>query len=409
MKYSTIKSLGRRFCSPLIMLISLLAGTSLLGAEVRYRVVNLQAGAPMEVIGSGAGSINQHGVVAGAYHLPGEIAGRPFVYSDDGGFVPLEHDGGFFGYARAINDHDQVAVFGYVPGTEGPTAWRYTPGIGLESLGTLGEEGDIGDVPNGINNLGQIVGRTDTMRDGQPWQDAFIYTDEMGMVNLGSLGPNRYATAWAINDAGQITGHSGGEVFLYTDKRGMVAIGQGAGFAINQFGIVAGETLDSEAAIFENGMTRRLGTLGGRTTAEGINDYNVVVGGTVPVRSGFIWTEAEGMVRLDTLIEPGWRVYDIWDINNNGQIVGAANNAAIRLDPIPPRLGIQASTAGLVVSWSPAWPGVVLESTANLSAPDWQPLDTGGTNVVNMPLSDTQRFFRLNLENLRGLCCPPEP
>jgi hypothetical protein len=80
----------------------------------------------------------------------------------------------------------------------------------------------------------------------------------------------------------------------------------------------------------------------------------------------------------------------------------------VLLNPIPPRLSLQRASADLVVSWSPPWPGVVLEATESLSAPNWQPVETGGTNVVAMTLNAPQRFFRLNLEALRGLCCPPE-
>jgi probable HAF family extracellular repeat protein len=386
----------------------LLGGRLTWGAEVRYLVVNLQANPAMQVRASGARSINSRGDVAGWYFLPGDDHAKPFAYEDGTGFVALE---GLNGGAAGINSNGQVAVFGYVPGTESPTAWRYTPGIGFESLGTLGEPGDIGDVPNGINNFGQVVGRSDTVHGTRPWQDAFLYTDGVGMVNLGSLGPDQYGTATAINDLGQITGHSGGYAFLYAQETGMISIGQGSGYAINNRGVVAGKVgwgPPYEAVIFEDGVTRRLGNLGGETWANGINDHRVVVGTTWPVRSGFVWTEAEGMVRLDALIEPGWFIYDVWAINNSGQIAGEANGVAVRLDPISPKLDLQLGATNVVVSWSPAWPGLVLEATDSLSTPSWQPVDTRGTNVVRVPLDSPQRYFRLNLDGIRGLCCPPQ-
>lgn len=61
----------------------------------------------------------------------------------------------------------------------------------------------------------------------------------------------------------------------------------------------------------------------------------------------------------------------------------------------------------LVISWSPAWPRIVLEATEDLANPSWQPVPTGGTNVLVVPVEGRQRFFRLNLEGIRGLCCPP--
>jgi probable HAF family extracellular repeat protein len=381
-------------------------------AEVRYRVVNLAAEAAMQLRWSSARAINQYGDVAGGCLLPDGDQGKPFVYLSASGFDILN---GLDGGAVAINNNRQVAVFGWVPGTNGGTnAWRYTPGVGFKPLGTLAGDGEIGDVPTGINNLGQVVGRSDIPE--QPWQVAFLYTDAVGMVSLGSLDPTRAATAEAINDAGQITGSSGAWATLYTADTGMVAIGQGAGYAINNRGVVAGRTGSGadQAAIFENGATRPLGTLGGETWANGVNDHNVAVGAIWPAWSGFVWSEAEGMVDLRTLIEPQWTISDAWAINNSGQIAaeghfgGEGPLLALRLDPIPPKLNLRVSAAGLAVSWSPAWPGLVLETTLSLTEPDWQPVDTGGTNVVSVPRDSPQRFFRLNLDGARGLCCTLE-
>ena len=95
-------------------------------------------------------------------------------------------------------------------------------------------------------------------------------------------------------------------------------------------------------------------------------------------------------------------------INSHGQIVGLSNHGAYRLDPIPPRLAIQPTATNMILSWTPAWPGLILEATDSLSFPDWQPLDTGGTNVIQVPLDSPNRFFRLDTSALAGLCCAPE-
>lgn len=392
-------------CAVVALALALLSIVSerVIAAETRYKVVDLEAGASAEVRFSGAHAINNRGDVAGWFFVANDDDPKPFVYKQDKGFVALNS---LYGAALGINDHGQVLVFGYLPGTSGGTnAWRYTTELGYEPLGTLAGEGEVGEVPNGINNLGQVVGRSDIPE--RPRQVAFLYTDGFGMVSIGSLGTNRAATAWAINDAGQVTGHSGGDAFLYTAKTGMVSLGSGRGFAINQNGIVAGQ-VGSEASIYENGSSTTLSSMAGETWANGINDYKIVVGGTYPVRSGFVWSETEGMIRLDTLIEPGWFIYDVWAINNNGQIAGEANGKAVRFDPIPPKLRIQPASTNLVVSWSPAWPGLVLESTGDLSSTNWQAVATGGTNVMSVATSERQQFFRLNLEGIRGLCCAPE-
>jgi uncharacterized membrane protein len=232
------------------------------------------------------------------------------------------------------------------------------------------------------------------------------------MATIGSLSSNQAAVAVGINDHGQITGTSGGRfVFVYSEKTGMVPIAEGHGFAINNHGTVAGRVggpYDYEAAIFANGETRRLGRLDGETWANGINEHNVVVGATYPERSGFVWSEADGIQRLDSLVEPGWYIYEVWAINNHGQIAGEANGKAVRFDPIPPRLSLARSGTNAVVSWSPAWPGVVLEACSNLTTTNWQPVETSGTNVVSMPVTGPSRFFRLNLDGIRGLCFVPE-
>ncbi len=129
---------------------------------------------------------------------------------------------------------------------------------------------------------------------------------------------------------------------------------------------------------------------------------------------GLLWTESEGLVRLNSLIpdDSGWWLTTAAAINDHGQIVRQGvfegQGLAYRLDPIPPKLNLQHSPTNMLVSWSPAWPGLVLESTPSLSAPDWRPVDTGGTNVFAVSNTNTMRFFRLNLEGIRGLCCAPE-
>ncbi len=113
------------------------------------------------------------------------------------------------------------------------------------------------------------------------------------------------------------------------------------------------------------------------------------------------------MVDLRALVPTNWWISWPMGINNRGQIAAAGGGMAVRLDPIPPTLTVRRVGTNVVVSWTPAWPGLVLESTADLSAPAWQPLYTGGTNVVTILDNIPQRFFRLNLEGARGLCWGP--
>ena len=158
-----------------------------------------------------------------------------------------------------------------------------------------------------------------------------------------------------------------------------------------------------------------LGTLGGSSSdAFGMNNWNVVVGVSDVDEKRFTpytWTSTDGMVNLNSVISPdsGWTLGLARAINDSGQITGYGliqeKWEAYRLDPIPPKLSLQRSPTNILVSWSPAWSGLVLESTPSLSAPDWQSVDTGGTNVLMVSATNTMRFFRLNLDGIRGLCC----
>jgi probable HAF family extracellular repeat protein len=205
---------------------------------------------------------------------------------------------------------------------------------------------------------------------------------------------------------------------------GLKNLGPGRAYGLNNKGGVVGvswTSLTDRGFIYRNGETTIVGPESNDylvgTILSDLNNHDVAVGSGVAEdhRSrALIWTEAEGLIRLNSLIEPdsGWWLTGAGAINDHGQIVGSGSfegqALAYRLDPIPPRLSIQRDTTNLTVSWSPNWPGVVLEATEHLSTLNWQPVDTGGTNMVALTPDAPQRFFRLNLEALRGLCCPPQ-
>jgi probable HAF family extracellular repeat protein len=206
----------------------------------------------------------------------------------------------------------------------------------------------------------------------------------------------------------------------------MLDLGIGGAYAINNQGSVAGTAGRHvgalEAFIYRDGQVHLLGKLekGLNSDALGINNHDVVVGQSdldpwqTTRYTPFIWNAVEGIVDLNSLIPPdsGWSLSRTSDINDFGQITGYGYNEgkgeAFRLDPIPPRLSIECHSTHIIVFWHPNWPGLVLETTHNLVAPNWHPLDTGGTNVVTISTTTVMRFFRLNLDGIRGLCCSPQ-
>ena len=72
---------------------------------------------------------------------------------------------------------------------------------------------------------------------------------------------------------------------------------------------------------------------------QAINESDVVVGGYWSY-FGFVYRDGT-MFNLDSLIAPssGWHITEAFDVNNNGQIVGAAmingQQHAVLLNPIP--------------------------------------------------------------------------
>jgi uncharacterized membrane protein len=400
-------------------------------AEVRYRIVQLVTNEQVGAISSSpwAGGINRFGDVAGYFEIdrgtdsvnyPYPYEQRPFFYNNSKGMFPLvETNTPFSGFSSGINDNGQVAFWG-TPDNLHSWAYRYTPGVGVEWLGSFGD--GAGDVANAINNRGDIVGRSDVWDGIHGWQFAFLYTEATGIMQLEGPFKNFEGNAVDINDLGHIAVNAYGSVFLYTPETGMSLVGEGVPYAINNEDVVVGLAGDEDgwyhAAIYRDGVTRLLTPKGMDAMALGVNDQNVVVGQRStqgePLRM-FIWTERDGLIWLDEFMEPSMGV--IWPsgINEKGQIAGegyevpySGGSFAARLDPVPPKLGINHSPTNLVVSWSPAWPGLSLEATESLSRPNWQTVDTGGTNVVAMPATTSMRFFRLNLEGIRGLCCAPE-
>lgn len=138
----------------------------------------------------------------------------------------------------------------------------------------------------GINNLGQVVGGSDT---GNPVRFPKAYAppvpgihavlwDNGNVTDLGALHPGEGSEAYGINDRGQIVGRSGGNAVLWANAA-KTDLGPGSAFDINNNGVVIGDT--------------------------------------------FLWRPA-GRVTLASLLPPasGWTNLVGADINDQGYIVG---------------------------------------------------------------------------------------
>ena len=247
---------------------------------------------------------------------------------------------------------------------------------------------------NCINGFNQVVGFSGPALDS-PKSRAFFWSKSTGMLDLGTLG-GAYAQAFAINDAGSITGNSqlrssaiyteAVHAFLSPSPLRAGAIGMrdlgtlggsfSYGMAINANNHVVGYStvnkVDSRVHAFwfdGNGM-KDLGTLApnssnpleDQSVALGINSSDRVVGytylpaisantdpaiqpGTSPVRQvAFVWYQG-AMTDLNKLIGTAADTYHLNSavaINDNGKIVATAlskatgTRRAVLLTPITP-------------------------------------------------------------------------
>lgn len=352
-------------------------------AETRYKLIALESGDPLHLSGW-AFAINSSGDVVG-----GSLAESAFCYSDANGFADLgqAQPGGTYTVPRGINDSGTITAFansvpyGYLG------LFSYSNGLGFTQI-PLPPGADM--YSTSINNRGQMAG---TYAISNSYNVSFLYTPGQGILDIGSLYGGD-STAFAVNNSGLVTGFIAGErAFVWSPDSGMIDIGPGVGWAINDQGVVAGANgLFGSGAVFANHQTHEIGA----GTAEGINNRDTVVGD-----GAFVWTAAEGLKDLNSLIVTNgdWFLLDAVAVNDRGQIAGnglfQGMPMAFRLDPIPPTLTITLADTNIVVSWSPAWRDQMLQVKTDLSSTNWVDVAEATSTPVTLPSGPTQNFFRL--------------
>jgi probable HAF family extracellular repeat protein len=299
--------------------------------------------------------INRQGDVVG--WSSGGTGHRAFVYTDGAGMVALA------GLpdrprtlARRINDAGDIVGTADAGGTDGGHAVRWRGGV-IQDIGTLGA-GTFSE-GWGINNDGDVVGRSSTQGGSAIGVHAFLYSDRTGLVDLTP--DSDTGIAMGINDAGQVTGYKtavgGYHAFRWTNG-GFLDLGvlpgfaHSFGFAIDATGRVAGSSSSASGNAerlfrFTDGVGMQdLGGVGEHNTAWGINGAGTVVGATGQSQSrAFVHTDQAGLQDLNTLIDRslGWVLLAAYDINDGGQIAGQAFNNftgkthAVRLQPTSTR------------------------------------------------------------------------
>ena len=279
-------------------------------------------------------------------------------------FVELKAPGGDAIVATGVNDHGEVtgwyrAACAERFGCVRPFLWSNG------EFRTLDTPADLPRVEvNDINARGVIVGSTEIFpREVVVWKDGawsrpgiagqgfdinrggdiagmdeqsrpFLFRDGV-LFGLPTLGGS--AGALALNDKALVAGFSdapdGSRRAIIWENGVLRDLGNlGGNFnvatAINNRGVVVGIANDAtrmSAAFIWDGVMRRIPGLGSGSRPSAINDHGAVVG-IIDSAFGFLF-EDNTVTRLDTLPavqEKGFRLVDPLAINNRGWIVGWA-------------------------------------------------------------------------------------
>ncbi len=340
------------------------------GQAIVYSLEDL--GVVKEMEASQPAALNSVGSVVGTAY-GGEYATCAFHYDYLQKFI--HEEGAADSRAFGINSTSMIVGDAFPVGPMEPrshaTLWK--DGIPMD-LGVL--PGQVYSRANGINAMGQVVGYSGLQRDSTESR-AFVWSGQTGMIDIGTLG-GAYAQAYAINDAGYITGASQTQgmgpiltthAFIYQVptppfRRYHQMVDLGAlgwpypvmAWPSTSYNHVVGySTVTNDAtndervhAFFHDGTKMiDLGSLGGPgnrwgsdfSVALGVNNYDQVVGytylpavGEMPIQQvAFLWSRnSDGsgqMVNLNTLLyrkDKDYLLFSATGINDRGQIAATA-------------------------------------------------------------------------------------
>jgi probable HAF family extracellular repeat protein len=366
-----------------VILIGLMACLAIGVTTARGQQYTLEdLGVVKEMDYSVPAAINSLGYVAGTAYKEDETCAFHYNYAQKF----MEDAGGFNSRGFAINSLSVVAgdTFPVIPMEPRSHAATFTKGV-LIDIGVL--PGYAYSRANGINAMGQVVGYSSLQRDSSESR-AFMWSRETGMMDIGTLGGG-YAQAYAINDAGYVTGWSQTRgmgpmamthAFIYQlpwHYNRMIDLGVLGGFfssgtAINNNNHVVGySTITAtdervHAFLHDGNKMIDLGSLGAKgylwgsdvSVALGINNFDQIVGysylpvvGDMPIQQvAFLWsrtaTDGGKMVNLNKLVvnATNYLLTSATGINDKGQIVASAYDLqnggihAVMLTPMPPAL-----------------------------------------------------------------------
>jgi probable HAF family extracellular repeat protein len=173
-------------------------------------------------------AVNNSGDVSGMFSVSGQ-GWHIFVLTEEDGFVNLgKPNMSPSPRTQILSDRYedgsggvriQLVVSAYDRGTQGGSrVFRYTATVGsiagsvvVEDLGTMRSDNSGWAGAGGMNSLGEIAGQAAAPgKRNDDFYSAFLHTDAMGMIDLGTLSTNSTKTSWAydINDWSEVVGIS---------------------------------------------------------------------------------------------------------------------------------------------------------------------------------------------------------
>ena len=330
--------------------MAVLFQTAIAAAEIRYDVTLV---GPYEEPGVGLSrptGINNNGEVVGYYGSVNFSGFAGFLWSATAGHTSLGQVNGQSTIPGGINASSAIVAF--EPGTGSRPVYQYSIGMGYQTV-RLSRTPEVYEIPGSrqprINDAGQISSSYEVVHPGGAiLEHAYRFDPVNGVQDLGLLNGN---ATWAngINNSGSVVGGSRSATdvrqgFLYTDSGGTTALPLREATAINDAGEILGVTDSLQPVLYREGQLIPLGSLTASARAFGLNDAGNVVGydiGGGPGIHAFVWSESEGALDLNTLIDPasGWYLGSAEDINDRGEIIGVGTfNGQTRtflITPVP--------------------------------------------------------------------------
>jgi probable HAF family extracellular repeat protein len=269
--------------------------------------------------------------------------------------------GGNHSFASAINNRGQIVGFalnkvadpfslfdrGILGSTNGTQTraflWEHGRKRDLDTLGGSDAWATF------VNEPGQVAGysytnSTPNSTTGVPIADPFLWSEEHGMIDLGTLG-GTFGFPVGLNNRGQVIGQSNlagdqsFDPFLWDGEKliDMFAAGNGGNFlfanAINDTGEVVGAAAFSnhtfDAAIWRNGVVTDLGALPGDCFSQAfvMNSRRQIAGNSATCDGKLIravlWEDGQ-IFDLNTLVPSGsnFLLVESNVINDRGEIAG---------------------------------------------------------------------------------------